>query len=234
MCAPPRECAAPFAAQTIPRIPAHLSCAQHRSLPIPDRSLPAHDSCAFRMRRSRTHRWPRRRRDACGGVAPGLPPHMREDPLDQRRLLDARNDVQGRTNAAGAWMRRSGNPHRLAAARAALHVDAKDPLQPLCPAHRHMPLDRGLLGLSSHTLPPAPSGRRHRRTPAVVRCEYTVVSREVHPRARHQRRQSCNEVERLDKIAGSDFEQPKADPEGAEGRMPGVRPHAWFHPGTAS
>jgi len=66
---------------------------------------------------------------------------MREDPLDQRRLLDARNDVQGCTNAAGAWMRRSGNPHRLAAARAALHVDAKDSLQSR--AKRSPPSRRG-------------------------------------------------------------------------------------------
>jgi hypothetical protein len=56
---------------------------------------------------------------------------MREDPLDQHRLLDAREDVQGRTNAAGAWMRGRGDRHRLAAARSASHIDAKDPLQPL-------------------------------------------------------------------------------------------------------
>jgi hypothetical protein len=42
-----RECAAPFAARTFPRIPAHITCAQYGSLPIPDRSLPAPDSPAF-------------------------------------------------------------------------------------------------------------------------------------------------------------------------------------------
>ena len=42
-----RECAAPFAARTFPRIPVHITCAQYGSLPIPDRSLPAPDSPAF-------------------------------------------------------------------------------------------------------------------------------------------------------------------------------------------
>ena len=37
---------------------------------------------------------------------------------------------------------------------------------------------------------------------------------QVHPRFRHQRCQPRDEVQRLDKIAGSDFEPPQAGPEG--------------------
>ncbi len=42
----------------------------------------------------------------------------------------------------------------------------------------------------------------------------TSKAGEIHPRFGHQCRQAGQEVERLDKIAGSDFEQPKADPKG--------------------
>jgi hypothetical protein len=40
--------------------------------------------------------------------------------------------------------------------------------------------------------------RCHRRAQLAMRGEYTVVSRQVHPRRRHQRRQPCHEIQRLD------------------------------------
>ena len=49
---------------------------------------------------------------------------------------------------------------------------------------------------------------------AGVRGEDSVIPNEMTSRARHQRRQAREEVERLDEIAGSDFEPPKAGPKG--------------------
>jgi cation diffusion facilitator CzcD-associated flavoprotein CzcO len=62
--APHRRRAMAFAVRTIPCFCPHRACAQLGSLPIPDRSLPAHDSHTVRARGSCTHRRPRRRRAA--------------------------------------------------------------------------------------------------------------------------------------------------------------------------
>ena len=127
------------------------------------------------MRRSRTHRWPRRRRDACGGVAAGLPPHMREDPLDQRRLLDARNDVQGRTNAAGAWMRMP-PPARVTSARQRRdreqHQRLAPGLRPHRDALRHRVGCAGSFGCDRPARWRVPCPRRRTRTlhPTLVRA----------------------------------------------------------------
>ena len=53
---------------------------------------------------------------------------MFEDPGDECRFGDHGNDVQGRTNAAGAWMRKSGDTHGPATARATLQVDIEHPV----------------------------------------------------------------------------------------------------------
>jgi hypothetical protein len=47
-----------------------------------------------------------------------------------------------------------------------------------------------------------------------LRRKHPVVAGQIHPRPRYQRRQPRHEVQRLDKIAGSNFEQPKAGPKG--------------------
>ena len=48
---------------------------------------------------------------------------MREDPCDEPRVGDFGDDVQGRTNAAGAWMRRSGDTNGTTTAWTVTEVD---------------------------------------------------------------------------------------------------------------
>ena len=60
----------------------------------------------------------------------------------------------------------------------------------------------------------APPRWRHPRAMLTVGCEHPVIARQIDARSRHQRRQPGNEVQKLDKIAGSDFVLPKADPKG--------------------
>jgi len=47
-----------------------------------------------------------------------------------------------------------------------------------------------------------------------VRREHAMEAGKIHSRFGHQCGQSGDEVQRLDKIAGSDFEQPQAGPKG--------------------
>ena len=61
---------------------------------------------------------------------------------------------------------------------------------------------------------PAPLGRCHLGAVFSVRCKDPVEAGEVDPQFGHQSRQSGDEIERLDKIAWSNFEQSKADPKG--------------------
>ena len=68
---------------------------------------------------------------------------------------------------------------------------------------------------------PAPLGRGHPRAMFAVGSKEPVEAGEVDLRFRHQRSQPGNEIERPNKIAGSDFEQPRLARR-AEGRMLGV------------
>ncbi len=56
---------------------------------------------------------------------------MREYLLDDQWVFDAGDDVHGRTNAASAWMRKSGHFDRTAAGTARLNVDIEHPLETL-------------------------------------------------------------------------------------------------------
>ena len=74
------------------------------------------------------------------------------------------------------------------------------------------PLRHGLLVVAGCGL-----GYRYRHDEAAVARvggEDAVVAQQMASRARHQRRQAREEVERFDEIAGSDFEPPKAGPKG--------------------
>ena len=69
--------------------------------------------------------------------------------------------------------------HSLATAHAALHIEVEHALQPLCPPHRRMGLDRPALGLwACPAIPPAHGG--HLGAPAVVLRQHIVVAGEVH------------------------------------------------------
>jgi len=79
---------------------------------------------------------------------------------DDRGILNAGDDVHGRTNAVGAWMRRNGHLGRSTADSAGCHVNVEHPLEPLCPGHRHMTLRGCLLIRICCNFPgtPAPPG----------------------------------------------------------------------------
>ena len=63
---------------------------------------------------------------------------------------------------------------------------------------------------------------------------FLIQSRQVAPGLGHQRYQSGNEVQRLDEIAGSDFEQPKAGPMSAGQDARSKITCVWCHRGTGS
>ena len=101
---------------------------------------------------------------------------------DDYGIVNAGNDVHGRTNAVGAWMRRNGNPGRTTADSAGFHVNVEHPLEPLCPAHCHMRLYGCFLILIRRHLAAAlaPLGRGHPQPVFAVRSEDTMVSSQVH------------------------------------------------------
>ena len=72
-------------------------------------------------------------------------------------------------------------------------LDHEDPLQPLRPRHGPVALG-GRAQVRRLGLPPP--RRRHLGPPPAVRREHAVVSRQVRPRSRHQRRQARDEVQR--------------------------------------
>ena len=125
-----------------------------------------------------------------------------ENLLDHHRVFDAGDD-----------------PDRAAAGLTDLDVNIEPPLEPLRPAHRGAEfggrLDLRLIGQLS-LCAFAPFRRGHPRTVFAVGRKHPVETYQVDPRLGHQSRQPGNEVQRLDKIAGSDFEQPKAGPKGEE------------------
>ena len=107
---------------------------------------------------------------------------------DDHRIFNASDDVHGCTNAASAWMRRSGHLHCPTARLTGLDVDLEHPLEALRPTHR-----RAALGIGFHLLgglragAPAPLSGRDRPTVCAIG---------------------------RDQIAGSDSEQPKAGSKG--------------------
>jgi hypothetical protein len=102
------------------------------------------------------------------------------------------------------------HPQRPAALPAGLDINGEYALEALCPAHRPLPIGgRCLATLSDSACPghdPCPVAAR--------RCEHAVVPGQVRAGFWHQRDESRNKVLGLDKIAGSDFGQPKAGPKG--------------------
>jgi hypothetical protein len=99
------------------------------------------------------------------------------------------------------------------------------------PSHRcstfHRRLRLPLIGsLGFGALPPF--RRCHRGAVSTVGGQYALQARQIDPGLRHPGGESGDEVERLDQIAGSDFDQPKADPKGggqdARSHMVGVVP----------
>lgn len=99
----------------------------------------------------------------------GVAPEVRENSLDDRRFLDARD-----------------HPQRPAAAPAGLDVDGKHPLQTLRPAQRLLPSARR--GLAIRLAPARGSGpvpRHHPRAIRAPRCEHAVISGQVRARLRH-------------------------------------------------
>ena len=99
-----------------------------------------------------------------------------------------------------------------AAARTTAEVDVEHAAQTLRPGHCAASGRRRRRGVIVH-------GCRHRRghdeaAMARVRCEQPVKAHEMDSRTWHQSGQARDEVERLDEIAGSDFEPPKAGPKG--------------------
>ena len=59
------------------------------------------------------------------------------------------------------------------------------------------------------------NGTSSKEEPTLLFKENTSQLRQIQPRFRYQDRQPDNEIQRLDKIAWSDFERPQADPKGA-------------------
>ena len=118
---------------------------------------------------------------------------MVQNPLNHCGFLDAGNDAQ----AAAALL-------------AGLDVNGEHPLEALCPAHRPLPIGGRCLATLSDSACPG-----HNLCPVRARrCEHAMVPGQVRAGFWHQRDEARNKVLGLDKIAGSDFGQPKAGPKG--------------------
>ncbi len=113
---------------------------------------------------------------------------MLKNLLDHDRIFDARYHLD-----------------RITIVVTGFHLDFEHALQPLGPCHRDVASGRWLVRGLAFALPPF--GQRHLRTQSMVRREHPVVAREVDARRRRQGGQSRHQVERFDKIAGSDFGQ---------------------------
>ena len=108
---------------------------------------------------------------------------MLENPGDERRLCNGRDDTHGPT----------------AAARTASQIDREHPAQPLHPAHRGAGLDLNSV-LSA-------LGRGRRSGDDVIamfgiRGEQTVIAQQMHARARHQGGETRDKVQRLEQHVG--------------------------------
>ena len=68
------------------------------------------------------------------------------------------------------------------------HTDVENPLESLCPRHRHMALGRRFLILTfcNFLAALAPLGRCHQRTVFAVRGEYTVKTCQIASGLGHQ------------------------------------------------
>jgi hypothetical protein len=123
---------------------------------------------------------------------------MPKNPLDHSRLLDARDDLEPPT-----------------AAPADLDVDSEYPLQALRPRQRPLPAGGRWLSAPVGLAGTGGAGLRHDPGPIRTRRrEHALVRRQVRAGFWHQRGKPRDEILGLAKIAGSDFEQPKAGPEG--------------------
>ena len=80
--------------------------------------------------------------------------------LNDGRVFDTGNDVHGRTNAAGAWMRRSGDLHGTATFIANLNINIEDTFQPSCPLVRmsRCRVAQGCAGAARSLMPVSPLG----------------------------------------------------------------------------
>ena len=93
-------------------------------------------------------------------------------------------------------------PHPPTESRTTLDLDTEHSLQAACPAHRYRPWRRWLGRISArhrrHHCTQAPMRRRHRRPILTVRCQHPVITRQVHPRCRHQRRETLHQIQRFE------------------------------------
>ena len=113
-----------------------------------------------------------------GGGVLFLSLKMSQNSIDDVLILDA-SDYLYRPTAAGAE----------------LDVYIEYALESLSPGHRRMSLRcRADLHIGNRLDSFSTPGWRDQPSPAVVRCEYAVVSGEVDPRLRHQCRQSRYEI----------------------------------------
>jgi hypothetical protein len=108
-----------------------------------------------------------------------LPP-MREYPLNDLRLLDARNHVQA-----------------SAAARALLELDSERAALGAAPRSSERPSASAAPERQRTCAPRLPSSWGDRRSQRRVRREDSVKSRQMYPRRRHERSQPGDEVQRL-------------------------------------
>lgn len=93
------------------------------------------------------------------------------------------------------------DPHCARTGLAGFDVDIEDPLETLCPAHGGVSL-AGCFALGVDALPRtalAPVCRCHLGSPLTIRSEHPVKARQIHPWPRHQRGQSYQEIQWLEK-----------------------------------
>jgi len=118
----------------------------------------------------------------------GLSLQVIEDLLDQHRVFDAGNDLDG-----------------AAAFTTGLDVDIEYTLQSLRPGHRCPALSgrlvRCFIGHSGFVALASPRGRYH-CTVLAVRREHAMKASQIDAGLRHQRRQSGDEVQRLEQHMG--------------------------------
>jgi hypothetical protein len=105
---------------------------------------------------------------------------MLENSTDDFRIFDAGDDL-----------------HRPTALLAAIDLDTEDAFESLRPTHRRVPRHRPALPFARN--PTAAALARHDQSPeSMIRGKHAVVARQVHSRARHQRGQAGQKIQRLE------------------------------------
>jgi len=154
-----REARAGAAMQPFHAVSPKISCRSWRRTQLTDARL-ADDGAGRGHEGPCGSEEPRLRRRRMRGERPArrlvlaLALQVREDPFDQRRLLDARDDLE-----------------LPAAAPAGLDLAREHALQPLRPAHRDV-LRHGLLGTGG--VPRAAAGRRDRGTQRMMPARFAA------------------------------------------------------------